>query len=151
MGEVRFYHLTERPLESVLPVMLERSLDRGWRAQIRGTVPDRISALDTHLWTYRGESFLPHGAGQRCDDEPIWLTCSADEDHAANALFLIDGADFEGSEATRMEMTAVLFDGLDPAAVDHSRAQWRKVTALGLKAIYWAQEGGSWVKKSEVG
>ena len=37
MGEIRFYHLTERPLERVLPVMLERSLERGWRVVVRGT------------------------------------------------------------------------------------------------------------------
>ena len=61
MAEVRFYHLTERPLEWVLPVLLERSLERGWRVTVRGTDPARIEALSAHLWTYRDDSFLPHG------------------------------------------------------------------------------------------
>ncbi len=61
MGEVRFYHLTERPLEQVLPVMLERSLERGWRVLVRGTDAARIEALSAHLWTRGDASFLPHG------------------------------------------------------------------------------------------
>ena len=49
-----------------------------------------------------------------------------------------------------MEIAAILFDGHDPAALEHARGQWRSVTEAGLKAVYWAQtpEGG-WVKRHE--
>ena len=36
MTEVLFYHLEQRPLESVLPDLLQRSLERGWRAIVQG-------------------------------------------------------------------------------------------------------------------
>ena len=77
MGEVRFYHLTERPLEQVLPVMLERSLERGWRVVVRGTEPARIEALSAHLWTHGDASFLPHGSEAAGDAarQPVWLGC----------------------------------------------------------------------------
>ncbi|MEM7505338.1 MAG: DNA polymerase III subunit chi [Pseudomonadota bacterium] len=153
MAEVRFYHLTERPLEAVLPVMLERSIQRGWRVVLRGTEPARIEALDAHLWSYRDESFLPHGrAGDGAEaSQPILLTLDAEIPNDPNTLFLIDGAESAAEELSRMEMTAILFDGLDPAAVDRARAQWRLVTEAGLKAVYWAQEAGGWVKKVESG
>ena len=48
-----------------------------------------------------------------------------------------------------LEITAILFDGQDPAAVEAARSQWRDVTGAGLAAVYWAQEGGRWVKKHE--
>ncbi len=152
MAEVRFYHLTERPLEAVLPVMLERSLARGWRALVRGTDPGRIEALSKALWTWREESFLAHGtaADGAAELQPIWLSCEAANPNAANALFLVDGAEAGADELAAMELSAILFDGLDKAAVERARAQWRLVTETGLTAVYWAQdEGGGWVRRHE--
>ncbi len=155
MGEVRFYHLTERPLDSVLPVMLEKSLERGWRVVVRGIDLERIEALTTRLWTHGDGSFLPHGskADGNAARQPIWLGCEGDEPvnpNGANTLFLIDNAAAEAEELHKMEMVAVLFDGNDQAAVEHARAQWKAVAGAGLKAVYWAQaEGGAWVKRSE--
>ncbi len=157
MGEVRFYHLTARPLESVLPVMLEKSLERGWRVAVRGTDPDRVEALANHLWTYGDGSFLPHGS--RADGnsarQPVWMGCEGDEPanpNGANTLFLIDNAAAGTGELAEMEMVAVLFDGHDEAAVAKARDQWRMVADAGLKAIYWAQDDrGAWIKRSETG
>lgn len=152
MGEVRFYHLTERPLEAVLPVMLERSLARGWRALVRGTDPGRLEALSKALWTWREESFLAHGtaADGAPELQPIWLSCEGANPNAANALFLVDGAEAGADELAAMELSAILFDGLDKAAVERARAQWRLVTETGLTAVYWAQdEGGGWVRRHE--
>ena len=154
MAEVRFYHLTERPLEQVLPVMLARSLERGWRALVRGTEPARLEALSHALWTWREESFLAHGtpADGAPERQPIWLSCEAANPNRANALFLIDGAGAETGELGGLDMAAVLFDGLDPAALERARGQWRLVTEAGLKAVYWAQDQrGGWVKRHEQG
>ena len=152
MAEVRFYHLTERPLESVLPVMLEKSLERGWRVAVRGGDPARIEALSAHLWTYREESFLPHGTPEdgNAARQPVWLSCEPAIPNAANTLFLIDGAKAAPEELAEIETTAILFDGLDEAAVAGARAQWKAVTGAGLKAVYWAQgDQGAWVKRHE--
>jgi DNA polymerase-3 subunit chi len=154
MGEVRFYHLTSRPLESVLPVLLEKSLERGWRVAVRGTDPARIEALSAHLWNYRDDSFLPHGTAADGDParQPVWLGCDAGNPSAANTLFLIDGAEAAPDELAAMEVAAILFDGLDDTALAHARTQWRGVTEAGLKAVYWAQTpDGGWVKRHQAG
>ena len=151
MGEVRFYHLTTRPLESVLPVMLERVLARGTKAVVRGTSMDRLRHLDGHLWTYAQEGFLPHGVeGDPAPAlQPIWLTDRKDIPNGADTLFLIDGAPAASDELVRMSVGAILFDGLDEQAVDQARAQWRQVTGDGLSAVYWAQtEQGAWTEKA---
>ena len=151
MTEVRFYHLTELPLERALPGMLEKTLERGQRAVIRGGHAERLGFLDTHLWTYGDGSFLPHGtsADGHADLQPIWLTSGSDVPNGAKTLFLIDGAESGPDEMADMDLTAILFDGHDPAAVDAAREQWRTVTGAGLAAVYWAQESGRWVKKHE--
>lgn len=152
MGEVRFYHLTEVPLERALPTMLERTIERGFNAVVRGGHAGRLGFLDTHLWTYGDGTFLPHGtaADGHGAKQPIWLTTGEDVPNGARALFLIDGAGALAEEMARMEISAVLFDGHDAGAVDAARGQWRDVTGAGLSAVYWAQEDdGRWVKKHE--
>jgi DNA polymerase-3 subunit chi len=47
--EIFFYHLERQPLEKVLPRLIERSLDRGWRVVVRtdsGERTEALSALD---------------------------------------------------------------------------------------------------------
>ena len=65
MTEICFYHLERQPLERVLPQLLEKSLERGWRVVVQAASEERVEALDAHLWTYRDDSFLPHGTGAR--------------------------------------------------------------------------------------
>ena len=154
MGELRFYHLTEVPLERALPVMLERTLERGQRAVIRGGHADRLGFLNGLLWTYDDAGFLPHGMDGDTDaaEHPVWLTVQAEIPNGAKTLFLIDGAEVSSEEVSDMEVTALLFDGHDESAVEAARRQWKALTSGGQKAVYWAQEGGSrWVKKAESG
>ena len=61
MTEILFYHLQGQKLEGVLPGLLEKSLERGWKVIVQGASEERIEALDAHLWTYRDDGFLPHG------------------------------------------------------------------------------------------
>ena len=62
--EIYFYHLERRTLEEVLPTLLEMSLKRGWRAAVQAASEERVEALNTLLWTYREERFLPHGTAR---------------------------------------------------------------------------------------
>lgn len=151
MAEVRFYHLTDTPLERALPTMLERTVERGGRAVVRGGHAERLQFLNGQLWTYVDQSFLPHGIDGDSDAEhqPIWLTTGSDIPNKAKTLFLIDGAPVDTGELAAMDVSAILFDGHDPANVEQARGQWRDVTDAGLKAVYWAQESERWVKKHE--
>lgn len=151
MGEVRFYHLTQTPLEHTLPGLLEKSLERGWRVLVQGAVEARIGFLDTHLWAARDDSFLPHGvAGQGSEaEQPILLTTADDAPNNANVLMLIDGAQASPARMAGFELVALFFDGNDTDAVQQARTDWKAVTDAGLDAVYWAQEdAGNWVKKA---
>ncbi|MEO1264581.1 MAG: DNA polymerase III subunit chi, partial [Pseudomonadota bacterium] len=61
MTDVLFYHLEHSALEQVLPSLLEKSRARGWRCLVHAGSEDRAEAIDAQLWTYRDESWLPHG------------------------------------------------------------------------------------------
>ncbi|HYW60635.1 MAG TPA: DNA polymerase III subunit chi, partial [Xanthobacteraceae bacterium] len=94
MTEMLFYHLQGQPLERVLPTLLERSLERGWRVVVQSSSEERVEALDAQLWTFRDDSFLPHGTYRESSaaDQPILITVGDDNPNGAAVRFLIDGS-----------------------------------------------------------
>lgn len=149
MTEVLFYHLERAPLERVLPSLLERTLERGWRAVVQVGSAERLDALDTTLWTYREDGFLPHGrAGDpHPSEQPIYLTTGEETPNGAGVRFLVDGADTDALEG--YVRVVVLFDGTDGEALERARAQWKAIRARGLQATYWQQsDSGRWEKKA---
>ena len=147
--EVFFYHLEHRSLESVLPELLERTLQRGWRAVVQCGGQVRVEALNTHLWTYADDSFLPHGTSRdgAPDRQPIYLTHGSDNPNGAQVRFLTDGVAFP--DLAGYTRAVFLFDGRSDEALQTARQQWKAVKAAGLDATYWQQsEAGRWEKKA---
>jgi DNA polymerase-3 subunit chi len=146
MTEVLFYHLQKQPLEAVLPGLLERTLARGWKAVVRAGSADRAEALDQHLWTYRDDSFLPHGAAGRHEArQPIYLTAGEETPNAPDVLFLVDGADSAALEG--FVRCVDLFDGNDEAAVAAARERFVRARKAGYEVTYWQQSAaGKWEK-----
>jgi DNA polymerase-3 subunit chi len=149
MAEVLFYHLEPRPLEAVIPLLLEKTLERGWRAVIEVGSRERAEALDSHLWTFRDDSFLPHGmAGDAEVDalQPILLTTDESNANGANVRFFVDRA--VPQTAAGYDRIVYLFSGHDPDAVAEARLAWRALRD-GNEVTYWQQEEtGRWVKKA---
>src|SRR5918998_6024315 len=102
MTELLFYHLQRQPLEAVLPRLLEKSLERGWRVVVQATSEERVDALDSHLWTYRDDSFLPHGTyrEREASEQPIVLTTREDNPNHATVRFLVENADVPADRST---------------------------------------------------
>ena len=150
MTQVLFYHLQRQPLEAVLPTLVAKSLERGWRAVVQATSEERLAALDDHLWTFSDESFLPHGTERDADpaEHPVLLTLSEGNRNGAAVRFLVEGAAFP-ADGGAYERVIVLFDGNDPDALAAAREQWRTVKAAERDATYWQQdERGRWGKKA---
>lgn len=147
--EVMFYHLERKPLDAVLPGLLERTLARGWRAVVQAGNEERLEALDLALWTYRDDSFLPHGTAKDgfVDVQPIYLTTGPETPNEAGVRFLVDGArlaNFEGH--IRL---VFLFDGNDSDAVAEARTQWKAAKGQNLKVSYWRQNAdGRWENRA---
>lgn len=150
MTEILFYHLQGQKLEGVLPPLLEKSLERGWRVIVQGASEERIEALDAHLWTYRDDGFLPHGTWREQDGaaQPVLLTVNEDNPNAATVRFLIDGAAVP-ADAEAYQRIVLLFDGEDEDAVSAARAHWSEAKTKGFNATYWQpDENGRWAKKA---
>jgi len=149
MAELWFYHLERTELERALPPLLEKCLQRGWRALVRGGSPERLEALDTFLWTWRDDSFLPHareGDGEP-GRQPVLLTGAEGNSNGAQALFLIDGA--EPGDLSAFERACLMFDGRDEAALELARSRWKQAKEAGVVASYWRESAaGKWEKQA---
>ncbi len=148
-AEVLFYHLERQPLERVLPNLIEKTLQRGWRAVVQSGSEERLDALDVALWTYSEDSFLPHGSKKSgfAGEQPVYLTTGADAPNGAGVRFFVDGAVAETFEGA--ERFVYLFDGRDQDALATARGQWKAAKAAGCTVTYWQEtEGGRWEKKA---
>lgn len=149
MTEVLFYHLQNMSVENVLPPLLEKSLERGWRVVVQSTSPERAEALDAHLWTYRDDSFLPHATWRAADaeDQPIVLVTAEHNPNGANVRFLIDNAGLP-TDSHSYERMVLLFNGDDDEALAAARTAWTDCRTRGFEVTYWqADERGRWQRR----
>ena len=150
MTEILFYQLNGQTPEQILPPLIARSLERGWRVAVQASSEERVEALDAHLWTWRDDSFLPHGTWREAEaaEQPVLLTVNADNPNGAAVRFLVDGAAVPAN-ASAYQRLVLLFDGDDPEALETARERWAKAKAEGFEVTYWrADENGSWQRQA---
>jgi DNA polymerase-3 subunit chi len=152
MTETLFYHLERRELNDVLPGMIEKSLERGWRAVIRTDSAERSDALDTLLWTYNDQSFLAHAQSGDGDPrrQPVLITVEDENPNGAQILFLVGGVmptawDRLG-DLTRI---VLMFDGRDSNALAAARAAWKDARAAGHDVTYWKESPAGRFEKQQ--
>jgi len=149
MTEVLFYHLQDMTLEAVLPPLVEKSLERGWRVVIEAGSEERAGAIDAHLWTYRDDSFLPHGSWRDDDaaEQPVVLAVAPVNPNGAQIRFLVDNVALPEDGAAYQRLV-LIFDGNDAEALQAARAAWSDSKARGFEVTYWqADERGRWQKR----
>ena len=147
--EIWFYHLERSTLEQVLPGLMEKTRERGWRALVRAADSRLLDDIDERLWTYRDDSFLPHGtkADGFPDLQPVWLTGEDENPNNANIRFYVDGAAV--GEIGGLTRAVIMFDGNDQQAVDAAREGWKRFKAAGHEVSYWQQdEQGRWQNRA---
>jgi DNA polymerase III subunit chi len=141
---VDFYHLAQSALERVLPSICEKVLVGGERLLIVGG-PDLLVQLDSLLWTYAPEAFLPHGRsdGPAPDQQPVLLSSQVEPRNGATNIALADGEWRE--EALAFVRTFYFFDN---ARFDTARGAWRALKSNPqAEPRYWKQdERGKWVQ-----
>jgi DNA polymerase-3 subunit chi len=150
MSEALFYHLVKRSLEDVLPGLIERTLERGWRALIKVESAERADAIDNLLWTYKERSFLPHaqlGDGE-AERQPVLITIESKNSNRADVLFLVGGAEppeWRSPSNNAFTRVVLLFDGREEDALARARVAWKTAREAGHDVTYWKESAsGKW-------
>ncbi len=150
MADIRFYHLQRQSEEQVLPVLLAKALEGGHRVVVKTSDDKESERLNEHLWTYRPDSFLPHGSKKDGTPElqPVWITADEENPNSADVLILTQTAETEmtGGFALCCEM----LDGRNDDAVKAARTRWKAYKESGHSVTYWQQsERGAWEEKGQ--
>jgi DNA polymerase-3 subunit chi len=146
--EYWFYHLEASTIEGVLPGLLEKTLQKGWRALVK-LPPGHVKEMDDYLWTYRDDSFLPHGRDDEpmAEQQPITLTSAAQDAAGYQAVFLIGGTEIENMDG--VERWMVMINGRSKDDIQRARAQWKALKETEAKLSYYQQKDrGAWEKKA---
>ena len=147
MTEILFYHLKGQTPEQVLPALLQKSLERGWRVVVQASSDERVEALDAHLWTWRDDAFLPHGTWRDAEaaEQPIVLTVNEENPNGATVRFLVDGASLSGKATPAMSASCCCSMATIRRRSRVARARWSEAKAAGAEVTYWqADENGRW-------
>ena len=151
MAQVDFYHLQKQSLENVLPKLLEKAYATGKSIKVKVGNEDRVEFINSALWSYDEQSFLPHGSKKDGfgEDQPIWISAGDDAPNQAVFLFLVDGAAVTPDVLSQYERVFNIFDGNSEAALNQARAFWKELKTSGNTINYWQQDdAGKWNKKA---
>ena len=147
-AEYWFYHLEASTLEGVLPGLLEKTLEKGWRALVK-MPEEKLAELDSFLWTFRDDAFLPHGRDDepQAELQPILLSTATDSAKGFDAVFLLGGASI--AEMDGVSRAMVMINGRSEEDVTRERGRWKALKDAGESLAYYQQdERGRWEKKA---
>lgn len=140
-----FYHIEQGSVDAAIAPLIEKCLERKWRVVVVGH-EDTVERLDRALWTWRDESFVPHGRARTdADKHPVLLSTEAVPSNGAKVAVLLDGSD---ADASLFERVMVVFDGGDETARAKARQQFKAAVDCGVPARYFQQERGGWAEKT---
>lgn len=151
MSRIDFYHLQRQSLDEVLPKLLLKACSAGKKSVVRIGNDDMVEVINSRLWTFQDESFLPHGSKKDgfAEQQPIWLTSQKDNPNHAEFLFLVCGAEYGVDETFEYERVFNIFDGNSETAVEQARRLWKEYKTADCEVVYWQQNNsGKWEQKS---
>lgn len=149
MSDIRFYHLERQTLEKALPALLSKALANGHRIVVKAASAQAVEQLNTDLWTYNPNSFLPHGSAKdgQAENQPVWLTLQDENPNNADVLILTQGC--ESTMIDQFSLCCEMLDGRNPESVKEARKRWKSYKEAGHTITYWQQSAKGWEKKGD--
>ena len=147
MPDIWFYHLERTPIHQVLPDLLEKVTQKGWRAYVHGLDDDMIEGLNAQLWAYRSDSFLAHGleTEDMAERQPVLLGASGVMINRPDVYMSV--SPLELPDVSALQRCLLVFEGSNDEHLVWARGQWKRMKADGCDLAYWKQnELGRWEK-----
>ena len=149
MADVRFYHLEKQSLDQVLPKLVGKALENNHRIVIQVANDTQAEHINTHLWTFDPDSFIPHGTSKDGHEknQPVWITSNEENPNDADVLILTSASEDRGLEG--FALICDIIDGRNDEAVSAARTRWKTYKESGHDVTYWQQSAtGGWDKKA---
>lgn len=147
MADIRFYRLTTRGVDDALPEILQKGLGAGHCIWV--CVADAVEAerMAGHLWSYRAETFLPHGTKKdgHAADQPIWVgDVAGGNANTSPMVVALHGAVVETLDG--VTLLCDMFDGRNEDHVAAARKRFKQYKDDGHTMTFWQQSEKGWEK-----
>lgn len=148
MAEIRFYHLNTRTIDQALPEIVQKAFSAGHKILIRAASDADVEHFNTLLWTFRPDSFIPHGSKKdgHAEQQPVWLTAGNDNPNNADVLIAASGVAADSLDG--FTLACDIFDGRNEDNVLAARERWKACKAAGHSLTYWQQTEKGWEQKA---
>ena len=122
MTDIQFYFLA-MPLDRMLPKLLEKAFAGGMKTRVKFASEEKAELMNTLLWTYDPDSFLPHGTKKDGNGalQPIYLTASNDNPNAASLVIVTDGSEISADAPPQRAFDIV--EAHDEAAMNAAQSR----------------------------
>ena len=145
MSTKALFYQSLSPLHT-LPRLLETLYREGIPCLVYTPLPQQRDDVNALLWTYRAESFLPHG---RCCDpfanaQPLLISHQCAPVNGATACLTLNGDSAE--DLTVFQAYYYLFQAGDEASTQQSRTHWRRHQEAGHTLSLHRQDEKGWTQ-----
>ena len=138
--EYSFYSLFPETFIRTIAKLTEKVYTSGSRATIYANEHERLNELDSVLWTFSTNSFVPHGT-EKHDYQHVMLTTNVENANSSSVLILINNFDSDVWQTLSFKKLLFVFDtSLD----SHSLTVHDSLKKGGYNAAYWKQTTKSW-------
>ena len=106
--------------------------------------------LNTLLWTFEDESFVPHGTKKDgfADMQPVYISAEDDMPNDAVFLFLVEAADATPEDALKVERIFYVFSGNNENELTKAREMFKSFANNDFERHYWQQNAeAKWEEK----
>ncbi len=153
MTEIRFYHFEKQTLEQALPLILEKAYKTGQKIVVRLADEKEVEKINTILWTYKTDKFLPHGSKKdgHPNQHPIWITHKNENPNKATILISAQNVQEseEKNDLNTFNLCCEMLDGRNEKEIKSARKRWKTYKESEHTITYWHQnEAGGWSKKA---
>jgi DNA polymerase-3 subunit chi len=133
MTEVLFIEVTTSRLEFRACELVEEIYGRGERIQVLAPDPGQASRLDDLLWTFRPDSFVPHGLLESNGGDPGMPVVISTREHTVAGFRYLLMLEFSSPQFLRSFTQAIHLVVVDHRERrDASRKYWLQLRDLGF-------------------
>lgn len=151
MSRIDFYHLQKSSLDEALPKLVLKAYETGKKIKIKVGNDLRVDFINSLLWTFDDESFVPHGTKKDgfAEMQPVYLSAEDDLPNEAVFLFLVEAADINLDNAVKFERIFYIFAGNNENELIKARTVWKAFSDSDFERHYWQQNAeAKWEEKT---
>ena len=152
LTEIVIYEFANTEPMKALPALVQKCLEQKWKVVIQCESEQIRDDLNSFLWLFEKNSFLPHGteADGFSNKQPIFLTCINENPNSANAKIAFGKVDTgEIDSISEFDRYMVVVDSKDKETVKVAGEFFQKLSKSGYQAKYQKQNSnGGWSERA---